>query len=452
MKYDYKKLTPFKMQCLTNFPFIDEDFDALSNYGLLCKIVEYLNKISTNDNMLIDNINELNNWFNNLDVTDEINNKLDALVEDGTIARIINQDLFNEINTTLSQVSESVELLTNKKIIIIGDSYSSQQFEDITKFWYRYFAENLGLTLNENLFVKGTPGAGFGNEVFTSDLSYVINTLSAQQRDEITDIFVVGGWNDRFLTDEELQTKMLLFKQLANTNLKNAQITIAYVGNSNPRILQDVSNRHTNFKSYIRYNTIATKLNIKSLKNSCYILHNYNSTYWEVDGVHPSQLGQEELGNQLTQGFINGICDVVHLNFDEFVTATPSGICNTISNNLFISGINNNLCFINKQESHLYFGLNEEIIFCDNSHTYELASIDSGYFSGTGILSGTSVPIVVLKKSSTKPFNGYATVYFEYGKLKIKMGAFNEDGSPINEVLAYIFIPDFDIKCESHLA
>ena len=43
-------------------------------------------------------------------------------------------------------------------------------------------------TKNENLFVKGTPGAGFGNEVFTNDLSYVINTLSVQQRDEITDI------------------------------------------------------------------------------------------------------------------------------------------------------------------------------------------------------------------------------------------------------------------------
>ena len=61
---------------------------------------------------------------------------------------------------------------------------------------------------------------------------------------------------EKTLTDEELQTKMLLFKQLANTNLKNAQITIAYVGNSNPRILQDLSSRYTNFKSYIRYNTI----------------------------------------------------------------------------------------------------------------------------------------------------------------------------------------------------
>ena len=32
------------MQVLQSFPFIDEDFDAITNYELLCKVVEYLNK------------------------------------------------------------------------------------------------------------------------------------------------------------------------------------------------------------------------------------------------------------------------------------------------------------------------------------------------------------------------------------------------------------------------
>ena len=41
-KEDLKILTPFKMQVLTNFPYIEADFDALTNYQLLCKIVEYL--------------------------------------------------------------------------------------------------------------------------------------------------------------------------------------------------------------------------------------------------------------------------------------------------------------------------------------------------------------------------------------------------------------------------
>ena len=40
---DVKNLTPFKLCVLQNFPFIEADFDARTNYQLLCKVVEYLN-------------------------------------------------------------------------------------------------------------------------------------------------------------------------------------------------------------------------------------------------------------------------------------------------------------------------------------------------------------------------------------------------------------------------
>ena len=39
----YKKLTPLNLQVLQNFPFIDADFDAMTYYEMLCKVVEYLN-------------------------------------------------------------------------------------------------------------------------------------------------------------------------------------------------------------------------------------------------------------------------------------------------------------------------------------------------------------------------------------------------------------------------
>lgn len=90
---EYKKLTPFKLCVLQNFPFIEEDFDALTNYELMCKIVEYLNKTIDSQNMVVTNITELNNWFNNLDVQDEINNKLDAMAQSGQLTDIIAQYL-----------------------------------------------------------------------------------------------------------------------------------------------------------------------------------------------------------------------------------------------------------------------------------------------------------------------------------------------------------------------
>lgn len=103
-KKDYKILPPFKMQVLTNFPYIEADFDALTNYQLLCKIVEYLNMVIHNENELTEEVaglynayvslqNYVNNYFDNLDVQEEINNKLDEMAESGQLTDIIAQYL-----------------------------------------------------------------------------------------------------------------------------------------------------------------------------------------------------------------------------------------------------------------------------------------------------------------------------------------------------------------------
>ena len=86
MNYDYKNLRPFKWFVLQNFPFIEEDFDAITNWQLFCKLGEEINKIvqSVNDaggqveiltNAFNDLQNYVNNYFENLDVQEEINNK-----------------------------------------------------------------------------------------------------------------------------------------------------------------------------------------------------------------------------------------------------------------------------------------------------------------------------------------------------------------------------------------
>ena len=103
------KLTPFKMQVLQTFPFIDADFDAITNYELLCKVVEYLNITVDNVNLLESDFKVLydyvHNYFDNLDVQKEINNKLDAMAESGELTDIIAQYLglagmltFNTVN------------------------------------------------------------------------------------------------------------------------------------------------------------------------------------------------------------------------------------------------------------------------------------------------------------------------------------------------------------------
>lgn len=93
-------ISPFISCVVQNFPFIEESFDGLTQYQLLCKIVEKLNEVVTQTNIQSENITKLedafntlknyvDNYFNNLDVQTEINKKLDEMALSGELEEII---------------------------------------------------------------------------------------------------------------------------------------------------------------------------------------------------------------------------------------------------------------------------------------------------------------------------------------------------------------------------
>ena len=49
----------FKSWCLENFPFIEDDFDAITNYDLLCKLKAYITKIANDVGNLNDEYNHV---------------------------------------------------------------------------------------------------------------------------------------------------------------------------------------------------------------------------------------------------------------------------------------------------------------------------------------------------------------------------------------------------------
>ena len=144
---DYKNLTPFKEWLvnqintwgITNFPFLENDFDQLTNYGMMMKMMKCLDTIINNENLVEDDMNKLyqaftelqtyifnsisefetnvnnkvqsledfmNNYFDNLDVQEEINNKLDEMVEDGTLQEIIYQFLESNVAWCFDTVND----------------------------------------------------------------------------------------------------------------------------------------------------------------------------------------------------------------------------------------------------------------------------------------------------------------------------------------------------------
>ena len=126
-KFEYKNLTPFKWFVLENFPFIEADFDALTEWQLFCKLGKEINKIINSENTLgtqMENVtnafielqNYVNNYFENLDVQDEINNKLNEMAESGVLQEIISSYL----NTKAIFCFDNVEAMKNATNLIDG--------------------------------------------------------------------------------------------------------------------------------------------------------------------------------------------------------------------------------------------------------------------------------------------------------------------------------------------
>ena len=123
-KKNLKYLTPFKCCIIQNFPFIEEDFDAITNYQLLCKVVEYLNNTITAVNKDTEQVSKLTDAFNNLkdyvdnyftdlNIQNEINKKLDEMAADGTLAKIINEEIFNDLNNKIDKINNEVMKFPN---------------------------------------------------------------------------------------------------------------------------------------------------------------------------------------------------------------------------------------------------------------------------------------------------------------------------------------------------
>lgn len=79
----------FRNWVLENFPFLEDNFDALTDYELFCKMMEYVIGFSKDNEEFKKELAIYQNYFENLDVQDEIDHKLDEMVEDGTLQEII---------------------------------------------------------------------------------------------------------------------------------------------------------------------------------------------------------------------------------------------------------------------------------------------------------------------------------------------------------------------------
>ena len=406
----FNRIPAFKWFVLQNFPFIEEDFDAITNYQLLCKIVEYLNTTIDKTNELGNQVEVLTNWFNNLDVQDEIDNKLDTMAQDGTLDRIINENIFNELNAkidtleqttnakidTLEQktsekfgdINKSIDNLENPRTILIGDSYAYKR--DDVEGWAPRVKRKLKLNDND-CYIFNAYGGGFVAP--TTYLTALQNGFSQVQNPEtIKRIVVIGGDNDIPYTYAQIQGEMLKFSNYVKQNFPNA---IIYVG-------MFMFTTHNQYERYLKafeiildaYSNLHAFDNMVYLNNIQYAIRDV--TMLLPDNIHLNEVGQNYLSQKIYNCIVNGSC--VATTEPKFFTLNMNY---TPNNNTHTSGY---LPFIERQTENVLLGINtirwdfdnDRIPFdFDNGGTINLATYSHDYFFPYEPTQTANIPILL---------------------------------------------------------
>lgn len=173
------------------------------------------------------------------DIIDVINKKLDDWLDDGTIADIINDEIFGELNDkvdALEDAEERSDVLRGKRCILIGNSYARGTGGTIGQGWPYYFQQVTGCTAHiikqsgGDFVDLGNENADFPGMTYRGALTTWSGThLTAAEKREVKHIVVGGGFNDANDTDitaVQIADEIAAFCSYCRATYPNAKITI----------------------------------------------------------------------------------------------------------------------------------------------------------------------------------------------------------------------------------
>ena len=371
-----QKIPPFKWFILENFPYIEEDFDALTNWQLFCKLGKEMNKIIEKTNLTGEQVEQLttafnelkayiDNYFENLDVQDEIDNKLDEMAEQGVLTDIIaqylqlagvlaydnkqamkqaqnladgsiaktlgkttyqdgqgafykvrqiqNTDVVDDNNIIAlhdpdlvaekilfssgyeiqSYLQGQIDQINRTKILFIGDSYL-EMYNGTTGVIDK-FKTISGIT-NVSYAVKS--GTGFAYTV--DDQNFVTLLQSVANDNELTDIICVGGYNDQYSNQNDVENAISNFCTIAKQKFPNAKI---YIGMDSFTL--ETTKRFPIYNTFVTYQK-CNKYGAKYLNGVECVMHDTNLFIGGNDLTHPNENGRFEIARAIYQAWATG--------------------------------------------------------------------------------------------------------------------------------------------------
>lgn len=392
----------------TNYIFktIPLAFDeSMSYYETLCGLLNLLKNsviptVNNNADAIIELQNFVDNYFNNLNVQQEINNKLDQMAESGQLTDIIAQylqlagvlafntknDLKNATNLSngsftktygdttyndgkgafykirtlintdvidddklialtnyptlvgekmqnyyLNNLNNRLNLVTNKKILFIGDSYLTM--DNGTTGVIDYFKTISGIT---NVIYNLYSGVGFAYTVDNKNFVNLLNEVTSDN--DVTDIIVCGGYNDQYVNPKsDILSAINNFCNIAKTKFPNAKVYIGCAG-----FTMEEDKRYSCFEVYNQY-SLCNRYGAIYLNGVETVMHDTSLFVGGEDLTHPKEMGREMIATALHQSWKNGYYQTV-INYTE-IPLTIGGAASGGAFNLY-GMIMNNMTFL----------------------------------------------------------------------------------------------------------
>ena len=305
-----EKLTPFGHFCRTigNLPSsymesltFEEQVMWFCNF-LENKVIPIVNNngecVEELQNLYIELKNYVDNYFDNLDVQEEINNKLNGMVEDGTMSTIINQEIFGNINNNINAINNDLNEIKSDIHIFIGDSYSVGTGSETNVGWCERVKNLLNLSDNNYVF-NGRGGAGFAKtgNTFLS----LLQQVNIENKNYVKKIIVCGGNNDFSYSKDQIIQAIKTFVDYAKNNYPNAKIYIGAIGNNSI---------NAGVRTGISRNVIPGYLLGATLSGASFLegTHNVLKDYSLIceDGNHPNENGYTILSSCISDAIQSG--------------------------------------------------------------------------------------------------------------------------------------------------
>ena len=422
-KFEYKNLTPFKWFVLENFPFIEADFDALTDWQLYCKLGKEINKIIDSQNVVgteMENVtnafielkNYVDNYFENLDVQDEINNKLNEMVEAGTLQEIIADYLNSKAIfgfDTINDMKQATNLINGSYAKTLGFYEKNDGGSGLYKI--RNITNE---DVVDNMFI-----IAMSNSQLVAEL-IIENTINVKQLGAYGD----GLHDDSLVIQKALSTPYKVEFKRENYLIANT-ITISpgkiidfnwatLITTNDVTAFTINKNNGTNIFTYITIKNVF--VNMENGGNFIEDINCYNITY---DNIRINRLHGSNFGFKITNGFnhrfvnvwINGMSD----NSDTHSGNYANGIIYNIDGNTEIKGITNvtNTTFKDCLIQTLYNGIKFERT--GNSGSYDTTFIENIGFSkcdkciniDTHVLSDVNIQTIRCEWSDYALYVGY---------------------------------------------